>query len=87
MQDKIPLSKFAKVDYENDGNYYSVGVLYDDNGEEKYICYAIYGKKDCPPPPELSEFSQYLQIDEENGYYLMYQNASDGKNVGVESWE
>lgn len=85
LEEKIAGSKFVKVDYENDGNYYSVGVIYDSDGIEEYICYAIFGKKDCPPPKELSEFSQFLPIDEENGYYLMYQNAEDGKNVSIQN--
>lgn len=85
LENKIEKSKFVKVDYENDGNFYSVGVIFDDDGKEKYICYALYGKSDCPPPSELSEFSQYLPIDEESGYYLMYQNACDGKNIVMEN--
>lgn len=85
LEEKIASSKFVKVDYENDGNYYSVGVIYDEDGVEEYICYAIFGKKDCPPPKELSEFSQFLPIDEENGYYLMYQNAEDGKSISIQN--
>ena len=81
LMEKIEGSKFAKVDYEGNGNFYSVGIIYDEKGEEKYICYAIYGKKDVPPPSELSEFSQYLPMDDENGYYLMYQCVEDGKSV------
>ena len=87
LEEKLQNSKFAKVDYEGDGNFYSVGVIYDSDGQEEYICYAIYGKKDCPPPKELCEFSQFLPIDEENGYYLMYQNVIDGQSIIMQNAE
>ncbi len=84
LEKLIANSRFVKVDYEGDGNFYSVGVIYDDKGEEKYICYAIYGNKNSPPPKELEGFSQWLEVENDFGYYLMYQDAESGENIRVD---
>lgn len=80
LEEKLEGGKFAKVDYENTGDYYSVGYI-SENGQPKYICYAIPCKAGSPPPKNMEEFSQYLPIDEGCAYYLMYQSASDGKTI------
>lgn len=80
LEEKIEGGKFAKVDYENTGDFYSVGYI-SENGQPKYICYAIPCSAGSPPPKNMEEFSQYLPVDENRAYYLMYQNASDGKTI------
>ncbi|MGN1227427.1 MAG: hypothetical protein ACI4TX_02165 [Christensenellales bacterium] len=82
LEERIDGSKFAKVDYENTGDYYSVGYISEDN-VPKYICYAIPCKAGSPPPKNMEEFSQYLPIDNEKAYYLMYQNADNGETIEI----
>lgn len=80
LEGKIENSKFAKVDYENTGDFYSVGYI-SENGMPKYICYAIPCQAGSPPPKNMEEFSQYLPIDNLSAYYLMYQKASNGETI------
>lgn len=82
LQDAIQDSEFVKIDYEDTGDYYSVGYICEE-GVIKYICYAIPCSAGSPPPKNMEEFSQYLQIDNEKGYYLMYQSASSGETIKV----
>jgi hypothetical protein len=75
---------FVKVNYDDLGQYYTVGLLYD--GEEiKYICYGVPGHYAKDPPPELKGFCQWLPFDakqpEGEGYWMMYQDAGTGKSV------
>ncbi len=80
----IPDSKWVKIDYEDKGEYYVVGLLYENN-KIKYVCYGIPGMYSKEPPEELRGFSQWLPIDAEKedgfGYWLTYQDADSGENV------
>ena len=82
LQNAIEDSEFVKVDYEDTGDYYSVGYI-KENEVPKYICYAIPCKPNSPPPKDMQEFSQYLPVNDELAYYLMYQNASDGETIKI----
>lgn len=80
----IPDSKWVKVDYEDKGEYYVLGLMYE-NGKIKYVCYGVPGVYDGEPPAELKGFSQWLPIDTTKekgfGYWLTYQDAENGENV------
>lgn len=80
LESMIDGGKFVRVDYENTGDYYSVGYISDDE-LPKYICYAIPCKAGSPPPKNMEEFSQYLPVDEQKAYYLMYQDATNGETI------
>lgn len=84
LENAIENSCFVRVDYENTGDYYSVGYIMEDNAP-KYICYAIPCSAGSPPPANMDNFSQYLSIDDEKGYYIMYQSAKDGETIFVEN--
>lgn len=83
----IPSSKWVKVDYENDGHYYVVGLIYEGD-EIKFVCYGVPGIYSSEKPKELDGFCQWLPLDDakpyEMGYWLMYQNAETGENEKVE---
>ena len=79
----IPDSKWVKVDYENNGKEYVFGLIYE-NDEIKYICYGVPGNIDELPPDELMPYSQWLSIDDNNGYWLMYQDALTGDNILID---
>ena len=80
LVDAIDNSQFVKVDYEGDGNFYSVGLIFDEE-DLKYICYAIPSSEGESPPKELQEFSQWLKIRDGYGYWLTYQDGKTGESV------
>lgn len=84
----IPSSKWVKVDYEEDGNYYVLGLIYE-NDNIKYVCYGVPGMWDENPPKDLSGFAEWLPLDankpQEYGYWLTYQDAGSGESIKV-SW-
>ena len=87
LEKLIPNSTFVKVDYGSDGEYYVLGVI-KEKEVVKTICYGIPGVYSVEPPKEMEGICQWLPIDvkEPNGfgYYITYQNASDGENIQFE---
>lgn len=82
----IPNSKWVKVDYEDNGQYFVIGLLYE-NDEVTYVCYGMPGEFNVTPPREFAGLSQWLPLDPEKpnelGYWLMYQDAETGENVEI----
>lgn len=82
----IPNSKWVKVDYEDNGQYFVIGLLYEDDKVE-YVCYGMPGEFSTKPPRELGNKSQWLPLDPEKpnelGYWIMYQDAKTGENVEI----
>ena len=83
----IPESKWVKIDYEEKGEYYVVGLLYE-NDEIKYVCYGVPSVYSDEPPKDLKGFAQWLPIDSTKekafGYWITYQDAQSGENVKLE---
>lgn len=83
----IPNSKFVKVDYEQNGDYYIFGVIYE-NDKIKYVVYGLPGEYGIKPEDEYSSFYQWLPLNVDNpegfGYYLMYQDAQNGEAIKIE---
>jgi len=83
----IPNSKWVKIDYEDKGEYYVVGLLYEEE-KIKYVCYGIPSFHSSEPPDDLKGFSQWLPIDAEKqdgfGYWITYQDADTGENVKLD---
>lgn len=83
----IPDSKWAKVDYEDDGNYIVIGLIYE-NDNVRYVCYGSPGEFSENPPPEFKGSSQWLPLDpdkpEELGYWIIYQDAETGESVKID---
>ena len=82
----IPNSKWIKVDYEDSGEYYVIGLIYE-NEKLKFISYGVPGQFDISPPRELSENAQWLPLDPDKpqdlGYWLTYQDAQNGETIEV----
>lgn len=80
----IPNSKFVSM--EDGGDNYSLGAIYE-HDQMKYICYAVKCNYNSPAPEELGKFYQWLPLDSEDplsdGYYLVYQDATDLKIIEV----
>ncbi len=87
LEKLIPESKWVKVDYENDGHYYVIGLIYE-NDALKYICYGVPGTHDKEPPSDFAKYSQWIPLKanqpDGRGYWLMYQDANDGHSVNLE---
>lgn len=85
LQNLIPASKWVKVEYEDDGDFYVFGLLYDEDENIKYVCYGVPAVFEEEPPKELSGYPIWLPLDKENrqgfGYWLTYQDASTGEPV------
>ena len=86
LNEIIPNSKWVKVDYEDNGQYFVIGLLYEE-GKVAYVCYGMPGEYTTAPPRELSGISQWLPLDPEKpnelGYWIMYQDAETGENVEI----
>lgn len=80
----IPNSKWVKIDYDDKGEYYVVGLLYENN-KIKYVCYGVPSTYSDEPPKELRGFAGWLPIDASKekgfGYWVTYQDAETGDNV------
>jgi hypothetical protein len=78
----LPDTKWVKVDYDNTGRYYVVGVI--GKAKPSHICYGVPGVY-SPTPPQEFGYCQWLPIDTDpkgRGYWLMYQDAITGESVG-----
>lgn len=82
LQRLIPNSRWVKIDYENNGKEYVLGLIFADE-KIKYICYGVPGAYEKLPPEDLQKYSQWISINDENndGYWLMYQDADSGESI------
>lgn len=80
LENAITNSKFVRVNYDGTDEYYSVGII-KENEKIKYIVYAIPSVVGSEPPADLENFSQWIAIDNEIGYWLMYQDSENGESV------
>jgi len=80
----IPNSKWVKVEYEADGDYYVVGLVYE-NDTLSYLCYGIPGVYQKSPPKEIAGYPVWLPLDSDKkegfGYWIAYQNADTGESI------
>lgn len=85
LQKIIPDSKWVKVEYEDDGDFFVFGLLYDEQENIKYVCYGVPSVFDEAPPEELSGYPIWLPLDQNNskgfGYWLTYQDATTGEPI------
>lgn len=84
LQEMIPGSKWVKVEFDNGGDYYVLGLLYEED-KLKYICYGVPGIYQKNPPKQLSGYPVWFPLDRENaegfGYWLTYQDAESGESI------
>jgi len=84
LTEVIPSSKWVKIEYDNTGKSYSVGVITD--GEDVvYIGYGIRSVFTKSPPTSVKSVAQWMPLSFEDvkgeGYWMIYQTASTGENV------
>jgi hypothetical protein len=78
----MPDTKWVKVDYDNNGRYYVVGVIGKD--KPQFVVYGVPSRYSLQPPKELDGYCQWIPIDDNprgTGYWLMYQDAITGESV------
>lgn len=84
LQAMIPDSKWIKVEYEDDGDFYVFGLLYE-HDEIKYVCYGVPAVFEEEPPKELAGYPVFLPLNSNDkkgfGYWLTYQDAQTGEPV------
>ena len=88
LESIISNSKWIKVEYENNEEFYVLGLVYnDDLTMVEYISYGIPSQDNLNPPEELKEYAQWLPIDFDNqkykGYWIVYQEAKNGETIKV----
>ena len=81
----MPNSRWIKVDYEDKGREYVLGLIYENN-KIRYIAYGVPGERAVLPPDELEAYSQWVQIGEDGnvGYWVMFQDANTGDSIVIE---
>lgn len=84
LEEMFPSSKWVKVEYEDDGDFYVFGLIYQDN-EVKYVCYGVPAVYEKEPPKELSGYPIFIPLNKEDkegfGYYITYQDAETGEPI------
>ncbi len=84
LEKLIPQSKWVKVSVDESGNYYVLGLIYD---EQKllYICYGVPGVYQKNAPRQLSGYPVWFPLEESKpqgfGYWLSYQDAQSGESI------
>jgi len=85
LENIIPDSKFVKIDYEDEGDFYVFGLLYGEDNQVKYVCYGVPAVFEKEPPQELSGYPIWTPLDKDNaegfGYWLTYQDATTGEPI------
>lgn len=85
LENAIPSSKWVRIEFGEDGDYYILGLVYDDDGITKYVCYGVPGIYQKQPPKNLSGFPVWFPLDsahpESFGYWLTYQDAESGESI------
>lgn len=82
LETLLPTSSWVKVTYDDDGGYYVLGLIREDD-EVKYISYGMPSGDENTPPDDLSSLSQYLKLGENDGYWIVCQDALNGKTMRV----
>lgn len=75
-------SEWVKV--ERQGENYVVGLIKNDNAPE-YVCYGVPASKDLLPPENLKKYCQWIPLSEEEGYWMIFQDAKTG--IAIENKE
>lgn len=82
LQNAMPETKWIKVNYDDNGKYYVVGLI---GGKPDYICYGVPANFTLTAPSELDGYCQWLPVDgakpEGEGFWLMFQDAVTGESI------
>lgn len=82
-------SQWVKVKYDETSSFYVIGLIFnEEKNKVEYIAYGLPSKNKDVPPDDLKEFSQWLPTNifnqEEEGYWVVYQEAEKGETIKVD---
>ena len=84
LEEIIPNSKWVKVDFQEGGDYYILGLIYEDD-EIEFVVYGVPGVYQKNPPKEIAGYPTWFPLDktkpESFGYWLSYQDAKTGDSI------
>lgn len=84
----IPYSKWVKIIYDKDNNFYVLGLIFDENGKVLYICYGMPAKDSKTPPDELEEYAGFIpkniQSPDGEGYFVVCQDGETGRTLKID---
>lgn len=82
LEKLMPETKWARIEFDEKGKYYVVGVI---GSPCEYICYGVPAFYSPAPPPQLGLGARWLPISAEKpqdkGYWLMFQDAISGEAI------
>lgn len=85
LENAIPSSKWVRVEFDGNGDYYILGLIFDEDKNVRYVCYGVPGIYQKQPPKNLSGFPVWFPLDktrpESFGYWLTYQDAESGESI------
>jgi len=88
LKEIIPNSKWVKVTYDGDENFYVLGLIYDEENILKYISYGVPSSDSNTPPDDLNDYAQWLPKDMQNaqkeGYWIVCQDAKTGETLKIQ---
>lgn len=87
LEEMVENTQWVKVDFASgEVDHYIVGKIFE-NGKVTHLCYGIPSAQRGAPPANMAPFCQWLpqnlENPDQNGYWVMYQNAQTGKNIEV----
>ena len=84
LESFIEESSFVRIPFDEAGHYYVFGVVSED-GQPKYICFAVPEPYRETPPETLRGFTQFVPRDPlrpyGDGYFMMFQSAVSGRTI------
>lgn len=84
----IPYSKWVKIVYDKEGNFYVLGLIFDEQGNVLYICYGMPAKDPNTPPDELEEYAGFVPKDimypDKDGYFVVCQDGVTGRTLKID---
>jgi len=85
LEKAVEHSRWVRIEFAPQ-KYYTVGVLYE-NSLPRYICYGVPADNKNEPPAALKGYCSYLPLSlfdlRGKGYWMMYQDAYNGKCVEI----
>jgi len=81
LQALVPHSSWVQVTYDNNGGYYVLGLIKDENNTLKYIAYGMPSSDSSTPPEDLAEYAQWTPVGDNNGYWIVCQDATTGETM------
>ncbi len=84
----IPYSKWVKIIYDKDNNFYVLGLIFDESGNVLYICYGMPARNSNTPPDELEEYAGFIpknaQEPDGEGYFVVCQDGETGRTLKID---